>query len=365
MRDNLGCDCFVKENDTVWFASKDIDALFKANISTKVVNYIGSFNDTGKEMSRLYHTAVKHKNHIFYFPCEADDIAIYDIDTGKIEKKQLKLTPIDHEYWHLPAKTWFWKSVTVGNKAYIGGMGFRGLLVFDLESCQYEIIDKWVPDIENRVSDTCDEVYIEDLLVDGDYILCALCCIPAILRLNYKTFEYEIININVEQMGFSGIVKWRNQFVLIPRRNESLIIWESQHNISEKIKIPYVDGEDVNKKAPFGNYFLFEDKLFLFRAFNDKNYIINLEIKSVIETFEDRKISAIIPVDKENVLYSDVMKRSIHLCNLKTGKVEADFKMEWNEEEKINYLKRLYNIDDCNFESEDFDLGDFIKICSS
>lgn len=357
MQDSIFCDDFVIDANNIWFPSKYNNTFYFANLETKEAKCLCKFSDEKSFVARLFHGIIKYKNKIFMFPCEANNIAVYDITTNTVTTIRLDLRIIRRSYWHNPDKTLFWKVVQVGKYIYAGGMGYKGIIKLDTETLETKCIDDWSEKVENSIEPNNDEVYIEDCLVDENYIYFPLCCMDAILQLNLQTDTTKLLRLNSGLSGFAGIEKWNDSFVLLPRQAEEIVIYTPKDGSVEKIKILYEIEKFSLNRVPFERHFILNDKLYVFRVFCDKNYVINLKNKTIVENeepFRDKKIVALYFIDDIRLTFIEEDTRIWAVYNIKDRKYEQQFqlKMDATERretiwEKMKYSKGLLREDIC------------------
>lgn len=331
MQDNICCDDFVMEGNNIWFPSKDNNTFYYANLETKEAKYLCRFSNEKPFVTRLFHGIIKYENRIFMFPCEASNIVVYNIKTNSITNIELDLRLIQRSYWHNPDKTLFWKVVQVGRYIYAGGMGYKGIIKLDIETLEIKCIDDWSDEVENSIGRNSDEVYIEDCLVDKNHIFFPLCCMDAILRLDLQTDTTELLRLNSGLSGFAGIDKWNDSFVLLPRKAEEIVIYNPKDGGVEKIKILYeIEKFSVNK-VPFERHFILNDKLYAFRVFSDKNYVVDLKNKIIVENkeqFGNKKIVALYFLDDKRLIFIEEDTRVWAIYNIRDHKYEHQFQLK-------------------------------------
>ena len=69
----------VDDNNTIWIFANTFNALFKMDSEKGDIQYVTSFFKEPFLMESLYTKAVYYKNRIFFIPCCAESIAVFDI----------------------------------------------------------------------------------------------------------------------------------------------------------------------------------------------------------------------------------------------------------------------------------------------
>jgi len=304
---NAVADSFIIDNSDIWFIGKEGGILYCFDFEKKQLKHaiVTSSADIDKE--RLYHGIVKVDKYIIAFPCEADNICIYNIQNEKLSYISIPDKIIKRQYWHLPAKTLFWKIECINNIVYAAGMGFSGIIKLNIDDLSISVFDEWIDQIEGQLSEDNNEVYFEDFYNLNGILYLPFCCINAILVLDTTDDSYRIEYVECDNIGFSGIEYWNNQFILIPRKFEKLVFWNPDCKNTKYVEIEYEFSQEEMKKmvAPFESHIIISDKLFLFKVFSNKNYVINLDKLTVndntVDVFLNYYISPIYHFDCNNL----------------------------------------------------------------
>ncbi len=75
----------VDEKSNIWFVSNQFNALFKLNSRTKEISYITSFFEEIFFTDSLYTQAIYYREKIYFIPCVAERIAVFDISKQSVE----------------------------------------------------------------------------------------------------------------------------------------------------------------------------------------------------------------------------------------------------------------------------------------
>lgn len=74
------------DGEYVWFTSIEYNALFMMDKQTLDAKYMGSFPDEETYGFRLYTTITENRGKLYFTPCSAHEIGVYDIRNKKFEK---------------------------------------------------------------------------------------------------------------------------------------------------------------------------------------------------------------------------------------------------------------------------------------
>lgn len=79
----IACFAYVNDGDYLWISHFKFNGLFKIDLKSDEVSFMGRFSSCGEEKSQLHHCARKHGSKLYFFPQNGDYVDIYDIETEK------------------------------------------------------------------------------------------------------------------------------------------------------------------------------------------------------------------------------------------------------------------------------------------
>lgn len=85
------------DGEYLWFTAIEYNALFKMNKRTFVVEYMGSFPEEEAYGYRLYTSINEYNGKLFFTPCTAREIGIYDMKENCFEKASIGISRADND----------------------------------------------------------------------------------------------------------------------------------------------------------------------------------------------------------------------------------------------------------------------------
>lgn len=223
---------------------------------------------------RLYKDILLWDDWLIFVPCNAPDIAIYHVDTGKLE-----LLPIPERKPR--RKTWcqdgyhFWTGVRKGDRAYLVGQGYPGILCLDLPSKNIEILDDWVNMVERRVHNKNNQPYGSEGIVRGDIAYFPLCCLDALLKLDSRTNETSVMPMHTGIRGFNGITDDGERLWITPRFFDDLLLYRPDTGEKKKIKLRHLYHGKPRGEVPYFRPIPFGENMILPPIFASGFTVIN------------------------------------------------------------------------------------------
>lgn len=115
------------DGDNFWFTAIEYNALFKMSKYSFDVEYIGSFPDEEAYGHRLYTSINECSGKLFFTPCAAHEIGVYDMETHRFEKISIGISRGDNDL----------SQIKYGKK-FVSGFVYDSILV--LIPCCYDKI---------------------------------------------------------------------------------------------------------------------------------------------------------------------------------------------------------------------------------
>ena len=79
----IACFAYVKDGDDLWISHFKFNGLYKIDLASGDVVFMGRFLHYGEKESQIHSCAQKYGNQLYFFPQNADNVDIYDISTGE------------------------------------------------------------------------------------------------------------------------------------------------------------------------------------------------------------------------------------------------------------------------------------------
>lgn len=131
----LWFDSAVEADGSLWFAANNLNGIFKADKETGKSQFITNFSQYPNFAVRLYGACTFVKRKIVFAPCNAKEVAIYDID-----KKELITIPLEKRIVKHCKSALFFAAFEYEGFAYLIGMSYPGILKIDVTTYESIVI---------------------------------------------------------------------------------------------------------------------------------------------------------------------------------------------------------------------------------
>lgn len=95
--EHIGIFDMFDDGENLWFTSLEYNALFKMSKRTFDVDYVGSFPDEEAYGGRLYTSVNECNGKLYFTPCTAHEIGIYDMKNECFEKGSIGISRDDND----------------------------------------------------------------------------------------------------------------------------------------------------------------------------------------------------------------------------------------------------------------------------
>lgn len=271
MIDQIDFSEIIQVENGIIFFSPEGNGLYFLKKGRKEAELLAYF---GEGLEALpYKAIVKAGNKIFLPPCKADDIAVYDCDTKKLQTAGLdKALVRENDFFK------FWTSIAYGDYVYFAGHYYSAIIKMNVHTLELAYLTDWVGKIEEKRK-LQDEPYLGSGMIQEDIALFPCCCTNAILILNLKTDETEICEIQTDIEGFNGICFSEDAYWLTSRNSREIIMWNKSTDYVETLA---VESEKQNTGKPlFRPPIMLDRQLYLFPVMAEHAYYVNIADRKI------------------------------------------------------------------------------------
>lgn len=247
------------DGTSLWFTEFDYNSLMKMDKRTHGIQWKGVFPDEPFTQERLYSDLAMCDGKLYFAPYMANEIAVYDRDTGKLWKIPLR-TPVKkntvyHEKFH------FFRAISIEKMIYFIPECYPGILCYDTEHNVFRCFDDWVDEIEGlRVSKW--RYFTEFVLADHRLILPCSCADAVVIFDLTEEKSWIVKTSSTEYLyKFCGICRVADELYLVSA--DGTVSKRKINDIEQEIKrwkLP-VSGMDDIEFYPVRNT---EDAVWLF-----------------------------------------------------------------------------------------------------
>ncbi len=203
-------------------------------------------------------------NKIILAPFYAKDAAVYDC-----EAKEINYINLDREEVY----AWYRNIVIYGNKIFfLPGITHSDILVLEkLNSVRYIKLKNWNAKVEKE---ECTSEYI----IQGRYLWVTAYYSNQVLKMDMDSERYELIEIDKDSFGFTGIALDNECLWLAESSTGALVQYDTRSGETKKYQAPEeLDYNSVNKSYVHLNLFDFDKCIVSVPALSNKMTVLNKE----------------------------------------------------------------------------------------
>jgi len=371
------------DGEQLWFTSTEYNSLFKINKQTFKTEYVGSFPNEEWDVCRLYTSINEYEGRLFFTPCAAHEIGVYDTFHKQFRKINIGISKSDNDI----------SKIKYGKK-FVSGFIYNNTLIL-IPCCYDKMI---IYDISN------DKVYADDELFkhfykkykasvtspDLQFYLCWFakkmneseivfnlhCNRNIVVIYNLATRKFIEREAGDKNRTFS-LIEYDGKYVfLYDEKADILLRWEKDTDkaVEFHIKRMLPEFQPCGLNHSFVNMVVFEDWLYLIPA--NTNAVVRINVLtmeaftvSVLSNECSWKCKELIYLNLCRVfegrlyLYANRSKRIIVYGEDKILQIiKTEISLKDKSHIKTNYM--MYLMDGCQylFDENTFSLNNFISV---
>lgn len=120
----------------LWFTALEYNALFKMEKQTQQVDYVGRFPEENHQY-RLYSSIAEYQGKLYFTPCSAHEIGVYDMKHNQFEKINIGITKQENDITQIKFAKKYISSFVQGDVLILIPACYDGLIRCDLTT--YEV----------------------------------------------------------------------------------------------------------------------------------------------------------------------------------------------------------------------------------
>lgn len=130
--DRMGIFDMFDDGEYLWFTSLEYNALFKMSKRTFCVDYVGSFPDEETYGNRLYTSINECNGKLYFTPCTAHEIGIYDMRNECFEKRSIGISRDDNDLQNIKYAKKFVSGYMYNNALILIPCCYDRIVIYDI-----------------------------------------------------------------------------------------------------------------------------------------------------------------------------------------------------------------------------------------
>lgn len=261
-------DAYIR-NGEMWFVSYSRNALMRMDMKTKIAKCVGSFPNEKMSGYRLYSKIIEYNDKLYFVPCRAEEIGVYDLANKCFEKIPYECEEVgkvsQYSGWN------FYAGCEYGRNIYFFPHQRTAILKYDTQKNQLHVLNDWYKDFESVLEDSSSLFFNIDVVGSKAY-----------LPLNYQdstmVFDMEndsaiIINFESGNEGYIAAKACNDMLCVAPLNGNSIVLYDMK---TENIKKIELDNEKDKCDYYFWSMELVNNHIYCIP--NQYKYIMNINI---------------------------------------------------------------------------------------
>jgi len=247
----------VEEGNNLWFAASGFNALFKMNNQTWKAEYMGSFPNHGLNAKGIISLSTQNGGKLYFAPYSDNVFYAYDLQNQSFET-----LPIDIDTGKEVPNYGFFSIVSYDNYIFYIGCRFRGIVRYNTKNGETTCCDEWankadeLMDAQDWKSKAEKRAYFAYVCVVGNKLYCPLLYAKTVLVFDMDTCKYELYELNSNIKGFRDIAYDGTSFWLAPQSDgQYLVRWNKTGNKIQEYEAPIDNHKGVWWGIAIGNNF--------------------------------------------------------------------------------------------------------------
>ncbi len=189
------------DDNKMWMSLAESNRFACVDLTTKEIEEVkvnaADFNTYN------YASMEAYGDYIVFIPTHARSIAIYHKSKKEVLYKELR-KPEENTGWHYNFRIKFHYSYKKDHLIFMMPYYYPAVVCMDMTDLSVRYIDDWIYRTENRINFNRFYGYVGAGCYESeDCLIVPLACFSALLKINFNTFETEVIDINIDSHGFS------------------------------------------------------------------------------------------------------------------------------------------------------------------
>lgn len=179
-----------------------------------------------------YTDVVEYNNSFFLIPRNVTKTPEIVITNGLVIQDRISLKPYNIKPG-LEKYALFSFALRINNYAFFFGYSYPTIVRFNIDDYTIDYIDEWNKNIITADDSKMGYFNTSHIEIVDDELLLPLCCDSAILKLNIKTLNFEIIRISIYSEGISCISQIDDSDFLISgagTKSNWIYLWNAKRN---------------------------------------------------------------------------------------------------------------------------------------
>ena len=204
-----------KENNTAWMSGLYVNGLFKMDLKSGKIDYVGQFPWYKKDTTSLYSKVYKYDNKIICLPNTAEGIAIYDITKSEFFKIDIDSSKCEENS--------FISIAAYKNYVFLIGRSKPVILRINMDTYEVMYINDLIKISKKSIIDSFSPCFEKDLCVIQDNFYIPFSNSGLLLNFNMKELNYVLYDLGKDRTFNSICFDGKSNLWIAPRKAGAIV----------------------------------------------------------------------------------------------------------------------------------------------
>lgn len=223
--------CIKIKND-IWFSAIAYNGLYRYDMEKKCTERVARFPNEENLLDTLYSKICLYHNLLVFIPCNANKIAIFNIDKREFQQFDIPYACAVKEYNAIFPN--FLEGVIFNDSLYIIGWAKPVIIKMNLKSYEFEMVYE-IPGAKG----VSNEYFGVQVTVEKNLLYIPCCYQNSVLIYDMECDEVSWVKIGKSVNRYFRVVNDGQNFYFTARNSEHIVFWNKNRNACEEICISF------------------------------------------------------------------------------------------------------------------------------
>ncbi len=254
--------CGIQIDDEYWYVAGNTNGLFKKNLLTGKLDFLGFFPNEYHLQFRAYTDLKLVDNKIVFTPCSAKEIAVYNLNENTFSKKPLPA--------YESGMNQYLKSVKYKSSVYFIPFSSSSFIKYDVNQEKIIVLQDWSKVRSKYVKEGISNITIEPVCVDNNFVYMFINGKNQTIILDMDTDQFYIEHLDIPKDEIICAVCESGKDILVVTDKNNIYRWNHENSEIELI-------------IDFNQYIISQDYCTHYMCESGKNiYLINVWNKDIM-----------------------------------------------------------------------------------
>jgi len=324
----------------LWFTDMNLNELFSYDPVSDLMSSVCVIKEEDESKGRLFGPIIPYCNEVILIPCSAGNVYRVNIVNGKYLQVKLDVPDLTKHKDYLPDCK-FLSAFLNRDAIWMVGSTYPAIIKYDLLLNKMFYFSDWIYSLERHINWPEDNAWFRKAFLKENSIYAPCCKANVVLVFDIESNQYRIIEVGDSEANFSGICFDGKKFWLSSRHKNGVYRWNMESG--KCTKLSRFPEKHLCKEYGYGDIVYWKEKIFLIPLMS--NMICYIELgkngADVIEKFTES--------DAFMSQFTDGKK--LYLVSAESGEIiQIENENLWNQkkikfsEKDIRRYSRLYRI---------------------